>query len=487
MKTHPFAPALITIASMGVCAAAEKDAELRTQALDAMKRATQYFTSHVATNGGYLWSYSLDLKQRAGEGKARASQIWVQPPGTPSVGQVFLRAYLATKETCFLDAAVKAGHALAWGQLESGGWYYRIDFNPSAAVKVYHRRDLEAGDKELRNRRNTTTFDDNTTQSALRFLMLLDRVLDGKDAKVRAAVDYGLKKMLASQYPNGAWPQRTDGPYDPAKHPVIKARYPETWSRTFPKLNYMGYYTWNDGAIRDCARTMALAWRLYRKPACKASAIKAGDFAILSQMPDPQPVWAQQYNTKMEPAWARKFEPPSVTAGESNAALVVLREAFMLTGDSKYIEPMPAAFAWYKRSKLDDGTWARFYELKTNKPLFFVKDTYELTYDDSNMPTHYGFKSKGMYPDDIEAWHARAVKLSPADREKMVAEANASITPVELLSGKKPSAGSVRKIIQSLDEQGRWVTRGGDTWVSGDRITTGRFVANMRVLSDYVR
>ncbi len=487
MKARLMTLVFTVTASLQVCPAAPPDGDLRGQALDAMKRATRFFTEHVATHGGYLWSYSLDFKQRAGEGKATPSQIWVQPPGTPSVGQVFLRAYHATNEPVFLQAAVEAGHALAWGQLASGGWYYRIDFNPKQAKKVYHRRDVEAGDTNRRKRRNTTTFDDNTTQSALRFLMLLDRTLGGRDAKIRSAVDYGLRTMLASQYPNGAWPQRTDGPYDPAAHPVIKARYPETWSRTFPKPNYMSYYTWNDGAIRDCVRVMALAWRLYRKPQYKASAVAGGDFAVLSQMPEPQPVWAQQYNRHMEPAWARKFEPPSVTAGESNAALHVLREAFQLTGKDKYLEPMPAAFAWYKRSKLPDGTWARFYELKTNKPLFFVKDTYELTYDDGNLPTHYGFKSKGMVPADIEAWHARVVTMSEAEREKMVAEANAPAVPAELLAGKKPSAGSVRKIIQSLDEQGRWVTRGGDHWVSGDRITTGKFVANMRILSNYLR
>ena len=33
-----------------------------------------------------LWQYSDDLTQREGEGRATDTTVWVQPPGTPSVG-----------------------------------------------------------------------------------------------------------------------------------------------------------------------------------------------------------------------------------------------------------------------------------------------------------------------------------------------------------------------------------------------------------------
>ena len=42
-------------------------------------------------------------------------------------------------------------------------------------------------------------------------------------------------------------------------------------------------------------------------------------------------------------------------------------------------------------AQLPDGRLARFYELKTNKPLYFTK-TYEVTFSDEDLPTHYGFK-----------------------------------------------------------------------------------------------
>ena len=61
------------------------------------------------------------------------------------------------------------------------------------------------------------------------------------------------------------------------------------------------------------------------------------------------------------------------------------------TGQRKYLEPIPRALEYFRRSRLPDGRLARFYELRTNRPLYFTKD-YQLTYDDSDVPTHYSFK-----------------------------------------------------------------------------------------------
>ena len=55
-----------------------------------------------------VYYYSPDLQQRWGEGKANADQIWVQPPGTPTVGLALLKAYAATADQLYLDAAVRA-------------------------------------------------------------------------------------------------------------------------------------------------------------------------------------------------------------------------------------------------------------------------------------------------------------------------------------------------------------------------------------------
>lgn len=197
----------------------------------ALTKATDYLTS-IATEGGYLWRYSPDLQDRRGETEATTSQIWVQPPGTPNVGMAFLHAYAATKDERHLNAAHAAARALARGQLESGGWSYLVEFDPKARRDwLYHTDTAESASRSARAS-NVTTFDDNNTQSALCFLMaLLDTATNrpAQDLKsIRAALNYGLAKMLEAQYPNGAWPQRYNGtPHDPGKHPVAARAHPD--------------------------------------------------------------------------------------------------------------------------------------------------------------------------------------------------------------------------------------------------------------------
>ena len=69
----------------------------------AMKKAADYFRS-ISTNGGYAGIYSPDLKKRYGEAlyeKAKPTEIWVQPPGTPTIGQCYLRAWRITGDKYF--------------------------------------------------------------------------------------------------------------------------------------------------------------------------------------------------------------------------------------------------------------------------------------------------------------------------------------------------------------------------------------------------
>src|SRR5262245_29991069 len=77
-------------------AAQEAAADLRQEALQALKKAATFYRDKVASHGGYVYYYSVDLKERWGEGKASADTIFVQPPGTPTVGMAYLKAYAAT-------------------------------------------------------------------------------------------------------------------------------------------------------------------------------------------------------------------------------------------------------------------------------------------------------------------------------------------------------------------------------------------------------
>ena len=160
---------------------------------------------------------------------------------------------------------------------------------------------MDPAPKGEKKQRNVSTFDDDKTQSAIRFLVRLDQALEFKDARVHEAAMFALESVLKAQYPNGAWGQGWEEFPDPAKYPVKRASYPDAWSRKFPGGKYWFFYTFNDGNVDDAIDTLLLAAEVYRERRYRDAALKAGEFILLAQMPEPQPAWAQQYDYDMHP------------------------------------------------------------------------------------------------------------------------------------------------------------------------------------------
>lgn len=452
------------------------------EARAALGMATGFMRS-IATHGGWLWKYSPDLKMRAGERAATETQIWIQPPGTPSMGMALLRAYEVTGDSQYLDAARAAADALATGQQESGGWDYLVDFDPRKSSGCYRRTDAgKITAEDAAGRHNTSTFDDNTTQSAIRFLLMLSHTslgADERDQRIVTALDYALKKMLEAQYPNGAWPQRYDGKArNPADYPVGKASIPNTYPREYARENYAGHYTLNDNSQRDCILVMLEAHKRTGKPEYLAAAKKGGDFLIMAQLPEPQPVWAQQYNKKMEPAWARAFEPPSVSAGESSGVIRTLVDLYLETGEKKYLQPIGAAIAWYQRSAIGPNKWARFYELGSNKPIYGDRDGkihYTLEELSDERRTGYSWQS------DFGVKRAMAFygQVESAGRAAMLEmQKSRPLSGQQKESRVKSLGPRVDKAIAAMDVQGRWIVRGN--------IETSAFIENLNILCDYL-
>lgn len=476
---------------LGHCEAAPAASAAAEAARQALGRATDYLAS-ISTEGGYLWHYTPDLSQRAGENVATRTQVWVQPPGTPAVGQAFLRAYAATGDGRHLAAARAAGQALVRGQLESGGWDYLIEYDPAKRTEYAYRVDGGA----VGRRKNQTTFDDNNTQSALRFLMALVDVVaqapaEPGDARLREALDYGLKKMLEAQYPVGAWPQRWEGrPRDASKFPVLKASFPEDYEHQQPKSSYYGHYTLNDNTHKDATLTLFEAHRRTGRPEYLAAARRAADFLLLAQLPEPQPIWAQQYDARMQPAWARAFEPPSVTASESADVLLLLVQVYRITGDAKYLQPLPAAIAWYRRSELAPGVWPRLTELKTGRPLYGDRDgAIHYTLQEISDERQHGYSWKGDY----------GIPAALAVAEKALAEAKAGKVPKKpepAANGRVKRGGrgatteaEVLTLVSEQDAQGRWYGRRGNKalkGVQGPLVAMDIFIERMGRLSAYL-
>lgn len=498
MKTRFRVPGLRPLAAAAFLAFAATllpaaDEGLARDARATMEKATAFMRS-ISTAGGYLWRYSTDLKTRAGENDATPTQIWIQPPGTPSMGMAFLRAYEATGDARYLDAAKAAADALAVGQLESGGWDYLVDFDPKLSAAWYRKFDVgKIAPAEAAKRKNVSTFDDDNTQSAIGLLLAVADASKGanepRDVRIREARDYALTKLIAAQRPNGGWPQRWTGvPADAQDYPVQPARFPQNYPREHPKLNYNGYYTLNDNTHRDCVMTLLDAAQRLGHPAFRAAALKGGDFLLLAQLPEPQPAWAQQYNAQLEPDWARAFEPPSVCSNESGGAMRLLIDLYLETGDEKYLEPLPRAIAWFKRSEISPGIWARMYEIGTNTPIYGDRDgKIKYRVEDLTPERQSGYSWKGAF--GLPAIFSYYAEVKAAGRTKILEKRKLAAAVAKTAKGKAARAAAlesrVRHAISSLDAQGRWLSSGGGK-AGGPQITTGAFIENMQALADFL-
>ncbi len=237
------------------------------------------------------------------------------------------------------------------------------------------------------------TIDNGGTTTPLRFLALVATAADG--AKYREPVLHGIDYLLASQYPNGGFPQ------------------------FFPlRTGYYAHITYNDDAminvlslLRDVvqgAAPFAFVDADRRKRA--ADAVARGIACILKtqvKQDDRLTVWCAQHDEQtLAPAWARKFEPPSLS-GEESVGIV----SFLMRVEQpspEIVKSVEGAVAWFRqvamsgkridRIKRSDGRiervlvddpkapplWARFYELGTNRPLYMDRNSIPL-YDFSKV------------------------------------------------------------------------------------------------------
>ncbi len=477
----------------------------------ALSQAVAFYHSKAATHGGYVYRYSADFTLREAEGLPGPDTIWIQPPATPAVGMAFLDAYEATKDETCLKAAVAAAHAISRTQLSSGGWDYSGHFDAASRAKHLYRRDVdgkllerkkmpqgEAGWHIWRQRENKdtnySTLDDDVTQAATRLLIRVDHALAGKDEEIHEAAGYALNAIINAQYPVGGWSASFDTwpssspPVD--KYPVKPGNYPATWPRKWPK-DFTGCYVLNDNTHATLMSTLLMAWKLRADERYLAAAKRGGDFLVTAQMPEPQPAWAQQYNAEMQPVWSRAFEPSSVSGRESQAAMWALLKLSEASGDKKYLPPVAKALGYLRKSLLPGNKLARFYELQTNKPLFFERGEggkgFELTYSDKKASSNYGWVWDSEL-DAIEATGRKIARNEPVTFPRTEKERWSS----------PPTDQDITQILREQKPDGSWTetqdergimrdANGKKTQPKGGVIYSDTFVQNVRALSAWLK
>ena len=471
-----------------LCASQEKPA--RDAALSAMKKATVFMMERVSLHGGFVWKYSADLSERWGEIPARKTQIWVQPPGTSSVGRIMLEAFQTTHDPVYLKYAENAAAALVYGQHPEGGWHYFIDFDPEGIGDYYREIASKCwGWEEYYHYDGNCTYDDSVHSSSTGFLLDLYRTT--LNPKYRAPLDKALDFVLRSQFENGAWPQR------------------------YPLRNdYTSCYTFNDGVISGNIDLLLDAYRKLGDERYLKAARRGMDFVANSQLPPPQAGWGQQYSPDMKPAKARNYEPAAVEPRQTIENIALLEDFYKITGDDRYLRGIPAAIRWLEISvinrdlaKTHEGkayTHAAFYEIGSNRPLYAhrKKSLAELDPNDpghgywvdsefGNFPGHYGMTAVVDIP-ALRREFERVRSLNPARalEEYRKTGEEKSDTPG------KADSDAVARIIRTMDERGTWITdltipyypdfkdRAKTRIIRG--FTTSTYIENVKTLLAYI-
>ena len=421
-----------------------------------MKRATTFMVEKVSTNGGYVWSYLPDFSRRWGELEARPTMVWIQPPGTPSMGHLFLDAYHATGDEYYYKAAEKAAAVLMAGQHPAGGWNYVVDLAGERSLRDWYNTvgrnawRLE----EFQHYWGNATFDDAGTAEAAKFFLRL--YSEKKDLRYKAPLDKAIAFVLQSQYPVGAWPQRF-----PLTHGVLH----------HGNADYTSYLTFNDDVAAENIDFLLMCHQALGEPPVIEPIRRAMDAFVVTHQPKPQAGWALQYTTDLKSAGARTYEPKALVTHTTSANIELLVKFYRLTGERKFLARIPEAIDWLDGLTLPPGvapagrTHPTFVEVGTNEPLYVhregsnvVNGRYFVDRNPAKTIVHYS-SFRRIDVAGLRALYEQAKALRPAEAA-VGSPLAASARPVPLpryFVAERSADGDAAAVVAALNEQGYWL------------------------------
>jgi PelA/Pel-15E family pectate lyase len=366
-----------------------------------MKRAAAFMTDEAAVEGGYVWTYLPDFSRRWGELEAAPTMIWVQPPGTGTMGHAFLDAYHATGDRQFLDAAKSAADALVRGQHPAGGWNYVIDTAGEDSLRQWYATYGQNAWRmeEFHRYFGNATFDDAGTSEASQLMLRL--VVEGERAYL-GPLQRAVRFVLDSQYENGGWPQR---------FPFVEN------GGVHGHADYTRLITFNDDVAGENLEFLifvlqTLGDRLasgregrgLTRARLLSSVQRGMDIFLATQQPAPQAGWGlQHFPDTLKPAPARTYEPEGLTTHTTANNIQQLLNFYRLTGEAKYIERVPEALDWLDsvalppELRLNGRTHPTFIEPGTNQPWYIhrrgsnvVNGEYYADRNPNDTLVHYG-------------------------------------------------------------------------------------------------
>jgi len=427
----------------------------RAAILAAMKRATTFMVDKVAFKGGYVWSYLPDLSRRWGEMEAHPTMIWIQPPGTPSMGHLYLDAYHATGDEYYYRAAEQVAGALATAQHPSGGWNYIADFAGEKSLRQWYdtigRNAWRL--EEFQHYYGNATFDDAGTAESAKFFLRL--YVEKKDPKYKETLARAITFVLESQYPIGLWPQRFPAAAASGLHGLP---------------DYTAYATFNDDVAAENMDFLLSCYQVLGDARLLDPIVRGMNAFISTQLGPPQPGWGLQHTLDLKPSGARTYEPNALVTHITANNIALLVRFYRLTGETKFLARIPEAIDWLDKLTLPAGvappgrTHATFIELGTDEPLYVHREgsnvfngRYFVNKDPKDTIAHYSaFRAVNVA--GLRTLYESAKNTPP---EEVV-----RTSPLKLGAGKVPlpkyytvsgPSGDAARVVAGLNAQGYWL------------------------------
>jgi PelA/Pel-15E family pectate lyase len=275
------------------------------------------------------------------------------------------------------------------------------------------------------------SFDNDATTVPMEFLA---RVVEAAgESRHRASFLRGVDYLLAAQYANGGWPQ--------------------FWPL---RGGYHDRITYNDDAmirVMSLLRDVAAGAGPYgfvdatRRGRADAAVRRGIDVILKTQVRQGGRLtaWCAQHDERtLAPAWARAYEPPSLSGGESVGIVRFLMSIERPTPE--VIAAVEGAVSWLRSVPIEGmrveriaraggrpervlvpdpaapPLWARFYELGTNRPLYLDRDSrFRYDFREIGYERRSGYNYHGTWParlldEEYPAWRAKLSLVGPARR-----------------------------------------------------------------------
>ncbi|MCI4662832.1 MAG: hypothetical protein MRY63_13555 [Neomegalonema sp.] len=279
-----------------------------------------------------------------------------------------------------LDTALTTAKLIAASQSLSGGWNYSLDLSDFDVNNddpfLFQILNPQTGSRED----TFSTFDDDNTTFSLSFLSTVEQAVGVSNPDypwLHRAVALASKTLLDQQADHGGFAQSFYFGAPGSDESRMAANGDSN--------SYRDHYTLNDDMLEDITDALILRYqhtgydeRLNNDGdvAYYDAMVSLGDFLIAAQGPSHQPAWGQQYdrdelddNGLYVLAPGRHFEPAAYSPKITESAIKTLIKIYAVTGDTKYLDPIPAAIDWLNAVELTGNAdpsqqeWPRFIQI----------------------------------------------------------------------------------------------------------------------------